>query len=153
MRVRTLKQLAKLINDLDDGYIATVEQRTSSTDTKVAGTRMRREGRGRKGLKLRVFDPKKQQVFSHDTSQCYRTVEEAIVKAMEVFGDKLNVDPDEILEVGDEVRTSEDSWNSFGTVQKVIMRGRSKIRVRRYEILLSRHQTLHSFDSRKVHKL
>jgi len=149
MRVRTLNQLAVLINGLDNGYVATIHQSSSSTDTKVAGTRMRRQGRGRRGLKLQVFDPERREVFSHDTSECYRTVEEAITKAVDLFGDKLNVDPDEVLKVGDEVSVSDIGWNSTGIIDKVVMRGRSKTRVKRYEVRL-RHDRVLSFDSRRV---
>jgi hypothetical protein len=152
MRVRTLKQLGKLINDLDNGYLATVRQSQSSTDTKIPGTRMLRPGRGRRGLQLCVFDPSKNLVLEHDTSETDRTVEEAVVKAVELFGDKLNVDPDEVLQVGDYVRVS-DFGEFYGTVSKVTMRKGSKTRVSKYHVKLSRNGNICTFPSRKVFKL
>lgn len=151
MRVRTLKQLAKLINDLDNGYTATVSSSWSSTDTKIAGTRMRRQGVGRKGSRLWVRDPKGEIVIDHDTSETYRTVEEAIEKAIELFGDhKLNVDPDEVLAVGTEVVVS-DFVTSYGTIEKAVMRGRSKTRVKRYRIKL--REVSIEYPSRKIRRL
>lgn len=51
----TLKHVAAEINaDPTLGLKAKVEKSWTSTDTKVAGTRFRRQGRGRKGLKLTV---------------------------------------------------------------------------------------------------
>ena len=96
--------------------------------------------------------PAREVILRHDTSETYRTVEEAIEKALKLFGDKLNVDPDEVLQVGDHVKIRS-HWTSYGTIKRVVMRGRSKTRVRRYEIQLARSGHVMSADSRRVWKV
>jgi hypothetical protein len=44
-----------------------------------------RIGKGRKGLRLKVFSPDGKCVIDHDTSQTYRTVREAIEQAERLF--------------------------------------------------------------------
>lgn len=75
---RTLKAIAKEINDNPAlGLRAEVSQSWSSTDTHIAGTRFRRQGAGRKGLKIVVCLLRNgQPVCDVDTSQTYRSASE-----------------------------------------------------------------------------
>lgn len=85
--IRTLRDLARRINALNNGYTATVERSWSSTDRKPRGLRYRTHiGKGRTGLRLRVVGPNQTLVLDHDTSQTYRTVREAVEIAGRLFG-------------------------------------------------------------------
>ena len=88
---RNHRQLASWINDqkLVDKRGYSVVARTSSvvtnTDTKVAGTRFRRVGRGRKGLLLEIWlaNPparvpfEERRLYRHESSETYRKHSEA----------------------------------------------------------------------------
>lgn len=94
---RNHHQLARWVNErglVDDqgrAVVARVERVTTSTDTKVAGTRFRRPGRGRRGLVLKIWlarVPESQSqvwpqsvrealLFSHESSETYRRHAEA----------------------------------------------------------------------------
>lgn len=91
MAIRTLKGLARVINALDNGYRATVEPSWSSTDRpKARGVRYRTHtGKGRRGLRIKVWSPKGLVVLDHDSSQTYRTVREAVELAQKLFGEAL----------------------------------------------------------------
>ena len=85
-KIRTLRDLARVINSLDNGYRATVAPSRSSTDRKPRGFRyITHKGKGRKGLKLKVFAPNGKCVIEHDTSETYRTVREAVEQAEKLF--------------------------------------------------------------------
>ncbi len=62
---------------------ARVEARTTNTDTRVAGTRFRRPGRGRKGLVLEIWPVgadtwrPEQRLFRHESGETYRRHSEA----------------------------------------------------------------------------
>lgn len=75
---RTLKHIAKEINETPDlGLVATVGSGWSSTDQPLAGTRLRRVGKGRSGLHITVKLVRNGQlVCDVDTSQTYRTARE-----------------------------------------------------------------------------
>jgi hypothetical protein len=118
MRIRTLRDLARAINDLDNGYEATVEKSWSNTDTKLAGTRLRTEGKGRDGLRIKVRDPKGEVILDHDTSETYRTVREAVREAVNLFG--INADPD-LIPIGATVRVYGLYRLTYGTVKSVKM--------------------------------
>lgn len=89
--IRTLKDLARVINDLSNGYRATVASSWSNTDRpKPRGLRYRiHTGKGRKGLRIRVFAPDGKVILDHDTSETYRTVREAVEEARKLFGERL----------------------------------------------------------------
>ena len=88
---RNHHQLASWINDQklvnDRGYpvVARTSSVVTSTDTKVAGTRFRRVGRGRKGLLLEIWlaDPpervpfEERRLYRHESSETYRKHSEA----------------------------------------------------------------------------
>ena len=83
---RNHHQLASWINDqklVDErGYpvVARTSSVVTNTDTKVAGTRFRRVGRGRKGLLLEIWlaDPparvpfEERRLYRHESSETYR---------------------------------------------------------------------------------
>jgi hypothetical protein len=88
---RNHQQLADWINagQLVDAHgraiCARVERVTTSTDTRVAGTRFRRVGKGRRGFRLEIWlstaplfmpDPA-DRLFSHTSSETYRKHSEA----------------------------------------------------------------------------
>jgi hypothetical protein len=75
---RTLKAIAKEINETPSlGLVATVKSGWSSTDQPIAGTRLRRVGKGRSGLHITVKLVRNGQlVCDVDTSQTYRTARE-----------------------------------------------------------------------------
>lgn len=81
-RIRNLRDLANAINALDCDYTATVESWTSSTDTKIAGTRLRRAGKGRRGLRIYVKDASGKTVIDHRNSETYRHTFEAVDRAV-----------------------------------------------------------------------
>ncbi len=87
---RNHRQLAAWINaqKLVDAHgrevCARVDAVTTNTDTRVAGTRQRRIGRGRAGLVLEVwlngaslFDPSVGRLYRHESSMTYRRHTEA----------------------------------------------------------------------------
>ncbi len=85
------RQLARWINEhkLVDGrgrpVVARVDRVTTSTDTRVAGTRFRRVGRGRRGLLLEIrlveipsYLPREEaRLYRHESSETYRRHAEA----------------------------------------------------------------------------
>lgn len=88
---RNHRQLAAFINkhklvDADGRLVvARIERVTTNTDSRVAGTRFRRMGRGRKGLLLEIWpagakvfmpDPA-DRLFRHESSETYRKHSEA----------------------------------------------------------------------------
>lgn len=86
---RNHRQLASWINKHDlvdaegNAVCARLYQITTSTDTRVAGTRFRRIGRGRKGLVLEIWlsdastlDPTAK-LYRHESSETYRRHGEA----------------------------------------------------------------------------
>ena len=88
--IRTLHDLAKRINGLNNGHRAEVTKSRSNTDRpKPHGLRYRTHvGKGRNGLQIRVFAPDGKIVLKHDTSETYRTVREAVELAADLFGKK-----------------------------------------------------------------
>lgn len=91
---RTHHQLAAWVNheQLVDhegrAVVASAEKSWSSTDQKIRGTRLRRPGKGRKGVRLllRLRDAKNEPdfwrkdttvIFRHDTAETYRRHDEA----------------------------------------------------------------------------
>jgi len=78
--VRTLRHVAAAINaDPSLGLSAAVEKSWASTDSRIAGTRFRRPGKGRNGLKLTVRLVRTGEVVCQvDTSQSYQFTGEAI---------------------------------------------------------------------------
>jgi len=73
---RRLKTLAKEINDTLPGYTAEIVQGYCNTDRKIAGTRLRWEGKGREGNRLIVKNSKGEVVFDHNSAETYRCNEE-----------------------------------------------------------------------------
>lgn len=74
----------KLVDDRGRPVAARVDRVTTNTDTRVAGTRFRRVGRGRKGLLLEIWliDPPpgtgdEGRLYRHESSQTYRRHDEA----------------------------------------------------------------------------
>lgn len=132
MKVTNLKHLAAAINAMGNGYTAVAEKSWCSTDTKIAGTRLRRAGKGRTGLKLTVKDPKGEVVLSCDTSHTtplYSALEDAI----RLFGDKIDLDPGELYAVGEYVRII-DFGSLYGTIVAVVMK--NKTTAKRYKVKL-----------------
>lgn len=82
IKIRNLRDLANAINALDCGYTAKVEPWTSSTDTPIRGTRLRRAGKGRRGLRIYVRDARGDVVIDHCNSETYRHTFEAVDKAV-----------------------------------------------------------------------
>lgn len=86
---RNHRQLADWINEqqlVDDRgrrVYATVDRVTTSTDSKIAGTRLRRLGRGRRGLVLEIWPTRasaprpEDRLFRHESSETYRRHTEA----------------------------------------------------------------------------
>jgi hypothetical protein len=68
------------------GYLALTEKSWTSTDTKIAGTRFRRQGKGRRGTKIIVKDPRGVEVMKYDTSET-TPVQVAIETAIKFFTD------------------------------------------------------------------
>jgi len=68
---RRLKTLAKEINKLPF-YTAELVQGHCNTDSKIPGTRLRREGKGRYGNRLIVKDAKGVVVLDHNAAETYR---------------------------------------------------------------------------------
>ena len=132
MKIRTLKDLAAAINAMGNGHTAIVNKSWTSTDTKIAGTRLRRPGRGRKGLKLEVKGPTGEVVLRADTS--YGTsLYDAASDAVRLFGKKLDLDPGELFAVGDYVRIL-DFGPLYGDVVAVKMQ--NKTRAKHYQVKL-----------------
>ena len=75
----------KLVDEQGRPVVARVDSVTTNTDTKVAGTRFRREGRGRNGLLLEIWlaDPParvpfaERRLYRHESSETYRRHREA----------------------------------------------------------------------------
>lgn len=134
MRIKSLKDLAKAIEALGGPYTIKLEKAWSSTDTKIAGTRLRRPGRGRTGLRMWVTNdtitpthhpwalPSAGQsnvVFDYNTSETYCSLDDAIERALRVFGDKLDVNPEEEIEVGSTVKVTGNSrWATVIAVKR-----------------------------------
>lgn len=73
----------KLVDDRGRPVVARVDRVRTSTDSRVAGTRFRRVGRGRQGLVLEIwladvstFDPTAK-LYRHESSETYRRHGEA----------------------------------------------------------------------------
>ena len=73
----------ELVDDRGRSVTAHVERITTNTDTRVAGTRFRRVGRGRRGLLLEIwptgssrFQPEAR-LYRHESSGTYRRHSEA----------------------------------------------------------------------------
>lgn len=132
MKVRTLGDLAVAINRIGNGYLALTEKSWTSTDTKIAGTRFRRQGKGRRGTKIIVKDPNGVEVMKYDTSET-TPVQVAIETAIKFFGAALDLDPGELFAVGEYVRVI-DFGPLYGTIVKVKMR--DKTRAKSYEVKL-----------------
>lgn len=73
----------RLVDSAGREVCARVDAITTNTDTRVAGTRQRRVGRGRRGLVLEIwlngtslFDPSGR-LYRHESSMTYRRHEEA----------------------------------------------------------------------------
>jgi hypothetical protein len=73
----------KLVDESSRPVIADVSRVTTNTDTRVAGTRFRRQGRGRQGLLLEIWPvgadrwlPEKR-LYRHESSETYRRHGEA----------------------------------------------------------------------------
>lgn len=132
MKVTNLKQLAAAINAVGDGHVAVVEKSWCSTDTKIVGTRLRRAGKGRTGLKLTVKDPKGQQVLHCDTSHT-TPLYSALEDAVRLFGERIDLDPGELYEVGESVRVM-DFGTLYGTIVAVEMK--NKTQAKRYKVKL-----------------
>jgi hypothetical protein len=75
----------KLVDDRGRSVVARVDRVTTNTDTKVAGTRFRRVGRGRPGLVLEIWPVgadtwrPEQRLYRHESSETYRRHGEARV--------------------------------------------------------------------------
>lgn len=64
-----LPAMARAINAKVKGYTAVIEKAFTSTDSKIAGTRLRREGKGRSGNRLVVTNAEGVLMFDHDASR------------------------------------------------------------------------------------
>lgn len=73
----------KLVDDHGRPVMARVERIRTSTDQKIAGTRLRRPGKGRQGLRLEIWPVgadvwrPEQRLFRHESSETYRRHDEA----------------------------------------------------------------------------
>jgi hypothetical protein len=75
----------KLVDARGRPVAARVDRVTTSTDTRVAGKRFRRVGRGRKGLLLEIWlredlgrlAPDDRRLYRHESSETYRRHDEA----------------------------------------------------------------------------
>ena len=85
-RAPRLSAIAAWINGLANGYTAEVVRGHCNTDRKIAGTRLRRVGKGREGNRLIVRDPSGEKVIDHNAAETYRTNSEAVDKAERLFG-------------------------------------------------------------------
>lgn len=87
-QLKTASQIAGWVNADAQKKLelrADVERYTSSTDTKITGTRLRRAGKGRKGSRIRFWTTRRIEttpfalptpLFDHVNSETYRTLEE-----------------------------------------------------------------------------
>lgn len=78
---RTLKQVAAFINANPDLKIrAQVDRGYASTDRKIRGTRLRHPGKGRTGLRIRIydatFDTFPRLLLDHNNAETYRCTSE-----------------------------------------------------------------------------
>lgn len=75
----------KLVDDRGRTVVVRIERVTTNTDTRVAGTRFRRVGRGRRGLVLEIWSASaklfmpnpEDRLFRHESSETYRKHSEA----------------------------------------------------------------------------
>lgn len=73
----------KLVDDRGRPVVAIASRITTNTDTRVAGTRFRRQGRGRQGLLLEIWPIgadhwlPEQRLYRHESSETYRRHSEA----------------------------------------------------------------------------
>lgn len=72
---QTIKSLAREIKETWPWVDVKVESSWSSTDRKIAGTRLRHPGKGRRGSRITVSE-RGVIVFDHDNSETYRTTAE-----------------------------------------------------------------------------
>ena len=70
----TLKALATILEAA--GYKAIVEPTVYNTDRKIG--RLRKPGKGRKGLEIKVYDKKGELVLEHNNAETYRHTGEVI---------------------------------------------------------------------------
>lgn len=123
MRVLTLGQLAEAIHRMESGYQAEVSLNPS---------------------RLTVQDSTTGKIVLNLASLPLRTM---VTQAIGVFGDALDVDPDEVFPVGSEVKVG----TLIGRVVGMSMRGRSR-RVKTYRVELYRTNTVQEIESRDVFK-
>lgn len=71
IRCPTLKKMADFISSVL-GHRTAISKSYTNTDTNIAGTRLRRLGRGRRGNKIEVFGDNGEVIFRHDSSETYR---------------------------------------------------------------------------------
>lgn len=75
----------RLVDDLDRPVVARVDRVRTSTDSRIAGTRFRRIGRGRAGLVLEIWPAhaklsmpnSNERLYRHESSETYRRHDEA----------------------------------------------------------------------------
>ena len=73
----------KLVDESGRPVVASADRITTNTDTRVAGTRFRRQGRGRQGLLLEIWPVgadrwhSDQRLYRHESSETYRRHGEA----------------------------------------------------------------------------
>jgi hypothetical protein len=132
MRVKTFKDLAAAINAMDNGFTATTEKSWTSTDTHPKGVRWRIAGKGRKGTKIIVKDLAGKIVIQYDTSET-TPVYMAVMEAKRLFGNKLDLDPGEIFEVGTPVRVVS-NFNLAAHVVAIVMKGAKSKKIKHYDI-------------------
>ncbi len=77
MKARRLAVIAEDIRATFPQFLVFLRDTIFNTDRKIPGTRLRREGKGRKGKILEVFDyskpPRERLIFSHNSGETYRT--------------------------------------------------------------------------------
>lgn len=83
-----LRTLAPIFNQKVRGYTATVRETWASTDRKIAGTRLRHPGKGRKGWAITILNAQKEVFFNYDTSRSsYGSQKEAAAQIAEFWGE------------------------------------------------------------------
>jgi hypothetical protein len=82
-----LTSIAAAINAKVKGYKAEARPSWSSTDRKLAGTRLIHPGKGRRGFSLVITNSEGREVFVYDTSvHSYRSNKEAAVRVEGLWG-------------------------------------------------------------------
>jgi hypothetical protein len=75
----------KLVDNRGRPVVARIERVTTNTDSRIAGTRFRRVGRGRSGLVLEIWPAHaklvmphpEERLYRHESSETYRRHDEA----------------------------------------------------------------------------